>query len=356
MRKKYIVFLSLGLILLTSGSVGAAVLFKKVQHEVITEINEDYKVTSIDTLKNVSIQYDGQTNFTVRPSQDDQFHLIHTNYEFNGTESVDWEFKEDDENLTLSITHQSTQEKLPGISFDFFRGYSDVQLLVPKGIDNLKLTTIKDTFTNVFGLNVKTIAVAPSRGIELSDITADSVKGKSDHGLISISDSTIIDSIDLTSDSGALSVDESTAKTVVMTTTSGNPKVDDSAADFKVTTKSGDIALNAVKGPITLDTINGSIDWYQNRKTFPATIKNLHGTTNLTYVNKPKNTIIHAESKAGDVFIDGKHSKDLKFGDGENKIDLINETGNIRIFFDNRDFLDDDFDDHDDIDDAHDID
>lgn len=96
---------------------------------------------------------------------------------------------------------------------------------------------------------------------------------------------------------------------------------------------SGNISTTNVnaQGSIDLTNDSGDIIMHKMLPDVPTKIKNDSGDISLYYKDKPKNTLLNIQNDSGDSYIGLRDLKDKKVGNGNKKLLLFNDSGDIEV-------------------------
>lgn len=345
MKKQFIIFLTLGITLLTVGAVGAASLFKSIEKEAKDEVHETFQPKNQDALKTVDLTINGLTNFTIIPSTDDQFHLDNTHYNINQTNKLTWSTKENKENTTITVNYDEIEKSSVSFSFfdlDIWDQWTDTVIQVPKGIETLNIMSQTHEDLNLSGLSLKHLNVDTPSFVSVDNLTTDTLSNKGADGSINVSASKITDKLDFNGEHANFSIISTSAKNFNLTTIEGSIDLGDVTGDVLVKNSNGTTFLNKVIGKSVVNHNNGTIDLKASGKIYPTKLSNNHGDIDFYIPNdKVANSLkLTTESGKGYTYADNELKESFELDKGSIPVELSTKEGIINIYFNTGYYMD----------------
>lgn len=142
-----------------------------------------------------------------------------------------------------------------------------------------------------------------------------------------------IDQLTVKGDSGDVTIDNIISKKSDVTVDSSDIFLKDSKlGKLKVNNDSGDISTSHIEftnGKIEND--SGDIELSKCVPDQPLYVSNDSGDITLNYQQHPKNTTFIAHNDSGDSNINNKEFKRHRIGEGDNNVELFNDSGDINV-------------------------
>lgn len=100
-----------------------------------------------------------------------------------------------------------------------------------------------------------------------------------------------------------------------------------------VNNDSGDISTSNINSKKHIKLINdsGDINLQKMQPDVNTNIKNDSGDISLHYKEKPKDTLLKIHNDSGDSYVGLRELKDKKVGNGSKKLQLFNDSGDIKV-------------------------
>lgn len=336
MKKQFIIFMSIGLILLTIGAVGAASLFKSIETTSKADTHETYQPKNKEALETVNLTVNGETEFTIIPSDDEQFHLDNTHYNINEEHHLTWKTKEDKNSTNITVENTVTQKNNLSFSFfdlDLWSEWSPTIIQVPKGIKTLNITSQQNDHLDVSSLVVESLVLDTPFHTTLSNIEATTLASKKKDGSINLSSSNIKGNINLSSNQSDISILSTTAKQFNITTTSGTIDLGDVTGAINVNNTNGTTFLNKIKGEAKVKHTSGTIDWKVSHKIYPATLSNESGELDIHFPDEKAKIELKTSAPTGNTFVDNELTDNYSVKNGKQLVDLTTDDGIINIYY-----------------------
>lgn len=350
MKKQFLIFLTIGVILLTIGAVGAASLFGKVEKEMKVVVDKNYQPKTADSLNNVTLTVNGETGFIIMPSEDDQFHLQNTFYNIRDKRQLDWRITDEKDKLDVNVnfTQQDTKvSSMPLITLGFWQEWTNTIILVPKTIKHLTIKSNTHHGVNVNNLTIDDLTVDVANHLSVDSIKATNLQNTGQDSTLSLSNSRIKEKVNLQSKQAALSVSQTQFSDLELQSDSGTITLDKLIGKANVTTENGQVYINQVRGDTKITNQNGGVEWNPLGATFPLSIATKTGTITANLQNKQENVDLRVSTKEGTIYQDGEVKKEIHLEKGSIPVKLTADRGTIDVnfttYFDHDDF-DNDFD------------
>lgn len=348
MKKQFIIFLSLGLTLLTIGSVGAGTLFSKVEKEMKVVVDKSYSPKSQEALDHVTLTVDGHGEFLIMPSEDENFHLQNTFYNVQNKRELDWTVSEKDKDLTIGVKLSQLAQKTPSLSLinlNLWDEWTTTLVTVPKNIKKLTIKSQTHRGVNISALDVEDLTLDVAHHVSVDTIEAQTMSTANQDSSISVSNSNIKDKITLNSKHGDLSVQQTQFKDLSLNTDSGTLTLDKLIGNAVATSNYGQVYINQVRGETNITNQNGGVEWNPFGTTSPLTITTKTGTITANLQNNQDNFDLTVDSTNGTIYKDGEIQKSLHYGKGKVPVKLNADNGtinvNVNTYFDHEDMAND---------------
>ena len=133
-------------------------------------------------------------------------------------------------------------------------------------------------------------------------------------------------------DNGRIKMSELSSEEVELHTANGRLDLANITADtVKADSSNGRIQLDNVSGKITGKTINGRIELNASTIDQDIQLETSNGEISVTAEKEPENTSIFAETDNGNIEIFNNSRSNVVFGNGEYKISLKTNNGDIEV-------------------------
>ncbi|WP_430786880.1 DUF4097 family beta strand repeat-containing protein [Virgibacillus flavescens] len=140
------------------------------------------------------------------------------------------------------------------------------------------------------------------------------------------------DSLQVDIDNGALLAEQLNVKNIHAETSNGTLELKDmEATALRVESDNGEIELENVTGEIQGETDNGEITLVTPNLNRPITLDSDNGRITIETDKEPTNVTFDVQVDNGDVTIFDKYNGNAVFGNGENRIKLSTDNGDITV-------------------------
>lgn len=345
MKKQFIIFMSIGVLLLIIGSVGSAVLFKKIESDVRVVVHEKKAPTNKKNLDTVNLTIEGDSEFIVMPSEDNQFHLENTFYNVHQQKNLKWQVSEKEKETNISVQLEQTDNNRSLFTFGFWYDWAPTEIHIPKGVKTLNLTSKKQGFVQFQSIELDTLQTSVHGNLRIDHLTAKNIKQNEADGNFEIQNSQISDTIDLQSKSSSLILSNSSFKKLKATTNNGQIHLDTLVGDVAAKNDSGETYINQIHGETTIEHRGGLIEWNATNKVYPMTLSTDYGDIVANIQNANKKLSLTTKTKEGNIYLDRKEKDKLSIGKGDPQVSLHSVSGRIQVY-QNTYFEYDDYDDN----------
>lgn len=345
MKKKIIALIVFGILLIVVGSAGSAYYYNLADKEIRTTTRETFKVKNEKNTTTLELTIQGNIPYAISSSDDDQFHLNSETFSKDQNSTVTWLPQEADGKTTLAVDFNRKKRKQSTFTFgvDVWEGrYEYINLNIPKSYEKIHLKTNNSSghkSINVSDLNAKSLTFDNQTGtVHLYNVNAETITADVKRGGFEVYNTTVEKDLDVTSDDGYLSINDTRAPNFSLKTKNNDISASDLIGDGQITSDHGDINLASVAGKINATTKNGDISWNLGKPRDDMKLETVNGDI-YVYLHEVNTKLsITGKSKTGNVTLFGKETENFSKTADAPHLELTTLYGDINVDSDENDY------------------
>ena len=338
MKKRTLFAIVISIVFIVIGGIGTVVMQGKLFDE--RQKNAISKKIPTKENKELEISFTTATRVMIERSEDSNIYLDKegTNFKLDKNKKADCTFTEEKDKSTLVINNPSTKENTANSFFFIYVGnYLDdsVRLRIPSHYETINING-EFIDLSMFDIAIDTLNFDISDGsISLTDIKANRITQEKNDSDFIIDESKIQEELSVASSQYNISVLNTTAKKINLTTDMGDITTGNTTGDLFVTSKDGNISVNHTTGKSTIETKHGDIlfhdDNIDNETLLTSTTGDIDIETDKASID---NNELDFETKLGDISIFNKNlssNNKYKTNKGKTRIKAISNHGDIEV-------------------------
>lgn len=354
MKKRTIFLLSLSIILILIGSVGAGVNYAQLRTE--QEKTAVSKKVKYDGSKELVLNFKNSANVQLYNSEDDYIYMSKSGLSLGSkqTQNTDWSVEKDKQRTTVTIDNEkhAVDTDLEFLYFDFGSVSDDtIYLSIPKNYTHITING-KNVSLYAEGLTTEEVIIdlnnSTSHGyVNLFNLRGQNVSVKAEKSDIVAEGLMLKGNLSIDTTTGSIRAQDTAAETVRLVSQSGDLFASDTKGTLSLESTDGVISINQAIGEVTAKNDANDIYYHGNKITHPVTIDSVHGDLHLeltesaleknkidfsteygvvsifnknlssesSYEKKQGNLLIKASSISGDIYLDETDDDDTYYGD-----------------------------------------
>lgn len=334
MKKTTAFFLTIGIITMIGGGIGAATFYQRAERTMVTHKKEEHKIKNKNALEEVHLKLTGNANYVLQTEASDKV-LMETS--FGPTFNINSSLKVEEKDNRLNISTTGNQSDISINKFKigiFFEDFSpEVVITIPNNTKKIVIDGDGNSRVHLVDITTNDLEVKLTHSdLIFSTTNVETLTAKLTTGGISLSGDTRSKEISVSTNSGDLNLNDLSIEKLTASSGTGNIYLDQINGVSTVETNQGDIRVTNLKGEASFKLGNGSFAL----RGYDVLPKKLSVTSNSGDISiYPEeilyNTSIKATSKLGDVEIFGKERTSYTNGKNNRTFDLSTQTGDISV-------------------------
>lgn len=336
MKKKTLFILSLAILLMITGGIGATIFYQRLEAErKASEVSEKFKY---DGTKELELVFKNGANVNISTSEDDYIRMNKNGINFGKQpkQSATWDIQTKNDKTIVTIDNNIKEQQIERRFFSFGSITEDsIYLRLPDKYDSIKIAG-NNVNVNVDRLSTQTLSLESKRGyISVYDSNVQNLAAETKYGDIDINGVKAEEAITLTSLAGNISAQDSRSNALTITSKNGDIFSANTKGNLTMASDNGFISVNHTIGLTDIKNKNNDIFYHTDKMTKDVTLETTHGDIAIE-TDKPsieKNSV-KFDTTNGVISIFNKNlssETEYKQTKGDATISAISKNGNINV-------------------------
>ncbi|MBO0466925.1 DUF4097 family beta strand repeat protein [Enterococcus plantarum] len=331
MKKTTAFFLTIGVLAMIIGGIGSAVYFRRAEIYMTDVKRQTYEIKNKQSTKEVHLDLSGNAEFHIITENSNKIVLnTRSSMPISIKSSLDVQEKED--HLTVSASSTKKKQQLDGIALGMFDRGSAVTLTIPDDTERLIIDGKADGTINLSSITTKDLSITLANAdLNINNTNTEKLALKTSNGDLNIQGDVRADKATFNTNSGDIQVNDFTAANWSITSASGDVYLNAVKGITKIETTNGEIQATDLKGEADIKSVNGDFSLYGAVIPKKLAVDTKRGSIDLHTEEILYDVTIETKTKLGDSTIFGKERTSYKKGKGTKSLTLQTNSGDISV-------------------------